>query len=98
MADYYISAVRYDSNHKRIVKVKYRYTIEGNYKDDYEKNRGDVVKDIDEDVKNVMTVYEKNGQMSEGEEVHVIVVDSEKFIRTDVNETPEDNLENLPEF
>ena len=33
-----------------------------------------------------------------GEDVHIVKVDDEKFIRTDKNETKKDNLGNLPEF
>ncbi|HPT83599.1 MAG TPA: DUF3892 domain-containing protein [Limnochordia bacterium] len=88
-ADGYVTHVRYDSERNRIVKVKFCYSEDG---PKYEKARMDIVKLI-EDGKVIKTLTNTRRQ-----EIHVLNIDGEKFLRTDKNKTKKDNLEELPEF
>jgi hypothetical protein len=38
------------------------------------------------------------GKWRKGQEVHLINVDGEDFLRTDSNKTASDNFDNVPEF
>lgn len=99
MADYYITKKRMDAEKKHIEKVKYRYAYSnsvGTY--EFEKKRSEIIKSIEVDKKKYRTAIEKNGEWIIGEDVHVVPIKGKKYIRTDKNETEEDNLGNLPEF
>jgi len=49
--------------------------------------------------KKYMTIFRtKDGKWKRGEEVHILTIDGEEFIRTDANKIKADNLGNLPEF
>ena len=48
---------------------------------------------------NYMTIFAgANGNWKKGQDVRIIKVGNEEFIRTDANAKASDNLENLPEF
>lgn len=90
---YYIIAVHYKDNDTNtfIDEVK---TIEPSDT----KSRSTVINDI-EGGKSVMTAVKKSdGKYYAGEDVHVITVNGSKYLRTDANKTPKDNLENLPTY
>ena len=97
-ADFLISAVRYDSDHTRIVKVK-QYEDQGdNVGNAQEVSRQEVITKI-KNGKKYVTIFKTNeGKWKRGQEVHVLTVEGEDFIRTDANMKKADNLENLPEF
>ena len=89
---YYIVAIHYKDNDETtfIEKVK---TLEGDIK-----LRSTVVSDI-EDEQVVMTAIKKSdGRYHEGEQVHIVIINNVKYIRTDQNATECDNLESLPTF
>lgn len=48
--------------------------------------------------KTISTLLWKNGEWKEGAKVHLYVLGSAKYIRTDPDKTPADNLESLPDF
>lgn len=91
--DYYIIAVHYrdrrEDTHIESVKI---------LDCDFDKARKDVVFDINIDKKKVKTAVRKEDGWVEGEDVRVITIDFEKYIRTDANSTARDNLEKLPRF
>ncbi|MBD3285585.1 DUF3892 domain-containing protein [candidate division WOR-3 bacterium] len=99
-ADYLISAVRYDENHERIVKVRYcLHQEDGIRATEYEISRSTVVSRIENGYTFITVFLDKDEKVwRKGSEVHIITVDGEKFIRTDTNAKKADNLENLPEF
>lgn len=96
--DYAITAVRYNTDETRIVKVERREVHSDHLSSASEKSREQIVSSIE--AGNDYTTARKNDQdkWELGEEIHPVDVNGETFIRTDQNETAEDNLENLPTF
>lgn len=98
-ADYLIIKVRYVQNgNQAIEKVK---TIEdkgdklGN-KIVFPKN--EVINKIEGGITFCTAKKNDQGKYNRGSDVHVVTVNGRKYIRTDRNDTPEDNLGELPEF
>ena len=97
-ADYLISAVKYDSDHERIQSLKTHEDKGDTVGSIYTESRSKVVSNI-ENGNSYCTILKTNdNKWKKGEDVHIVKVDDEKFIRTDRNEIKKDNLENLPEF
>jgi hypothetical protein len=97
-ADWLISAVRYDSDHSRIVKVLAHVDNDDSVGSGQEQTRAAVVSSI-EGGKTYSTITKSpDGKWRRGEDVRVVTVGGEKFIRTDANQTKGDNLGSLPEF
>ena len=97
-ADYGISAVRYDQDDQYIDKVKVHPDKGDSIGQGETWNRKDVISKID-DGKTFTTILTGNdGKWKKGQDVHVITVDGERFLRTDANKQKSDNLENLPKF
>lgn len=59
--------------------------------------RATVVANI-KDGKTYMTIFTSPEGWKKGQDVRIITVRNEEFIRTDANAIAADNLENLPEF
>jgi len=97
-ADWLISAVRYDDDHSRIVKVKAHPDNDESVGTAEEQTRGTVVARIESGKTYCTIVKTQDGKWRKGEDVRVITIDGEKFIRTDANRTRKDNLGSLPEF
>ena len=97
-ADYLISAVKYDSNHERIESVKTHKDKGDTVGSGFIEKRSQVVSNIESGYSYCTILRNKEDKWNKGEDVHVVKVDGEKFIRTDNNKTKKDNLENLPEF
>lgn len=97
-ADYLISAVGYDLNKQRILKVKVSEDLGEKGSPPEIKERAWVISKL-EDGREIITVRRNNkGELTRGEEVHILTVGNEKFIRTDRNHTDKDNLGELPEL
>lgn len=98
-ADYLISAVRYDSEHSHIEKVRVREDKGAKVGSSvFESSRQEVIENIKSN-KTYITIFEgQNNNWKKGEEVHIIVVGETEYIRTDQNQEECDNLENLPEI
>lgn len=97
-ADLLISAVRYDKDRTRIERVKVHEDLGEKVGSAKESTRASVVTNIKKGVSYMTIRKAKNGNWKKGEEVHIIKVGNEEFIRTDKNAKAADNLENLPEF
>ena len=102
-ADYYVTAVRYDNPDEDHIEAVKRHVVsdDGTFKAGVfnDTPRSTVVSDINNNSK-YMTLFEKqdsNGWVL-GEDIHVVNVDGEDFIRTDQNKTKKDNLGKLPQF
>lgn len=93
-ADYMISAVCYDEEGDRIVKVEQYKT---KYGEPTRVKRRRVVRNLEKG-KTYVTARKDNGNWKKGEDVHIVKVGGEKFIRTDRNKKKSDNLGDLPEF
>lgn len=97
--DYAVTAVQYDEDDSEIVKVE-RYEVgDKQVSNKTEKWRSEVVADINVDEFEYTTAYKNDeGRWELGEEIHVIEVDGENYLRTDRNSVAEDNLGELPEL
>lgn len=88
-----------------IIAVHYQKEKEGTYLESVKidepaeiRTRERVILDIAGEKKNVKTAIQKDGKWVEGAEVRVIIVNSEKFLRTEENESRVDDLGELPRF
>jgi hypothetical protein len=97
-ADYGISEVRYDEDQTHIVKVKVREDKGDKVGPPEEWARKRVVSAIEDGTTFVTILKRSDGNWHKGQDVHIITVRGEKYIRTDQNAEAADNLENLPEF
>lgn len=97
-ADYCLSAVRYNTEHTHIVKVRCYPDLGENLGDLREWTRSEVVTAIERG-SSFITIYKNlEEKWSKGEEVRPITVNGTKYLRTDANSRAADNLGNLPEF
>lgn len=90
MAAYYIKCTEKDSDGD-ILAVGYSYGLTAGI-GGKRKDKSDVINDIDNRSKDVMTAYKQGGSWTEGEEVHTV---EGEYIRTDRNQTESDNLDNI---
>jgi hypothetical protein len=97
-ADYCISAVRYNSEHTHIVKVKVHVDSGDQIGSPTEWPRSEVVFAIENRKTFVTITRSSDGKWSKGEDVRIITVGGVKYLRTDANSKASDNLGNLPEF
>jgi hypothetical protein len=97
-ADYCISAVRYNSEHTHIVKVKVHPDNGDTIGDATEWLRTDVITAIGNNKTFVTIVRSPEGKWKKGEDVRIVTINGTKYIRTDANNKASDNLGNLPEF
>lgn len=99
--DYVITKVRYDDDHSRITDVKRGDwdNEDGKFTNVTTTPRGTVVSSIEDDNQHYTVPPKDDGDGYKwGDEVGVMEIDGEKFIRTDGNEVANDNLGGLPEF
>ncbi len=97
-ADFGISAVRYNEERTNIEKVFIHEDKGETIGPGATKTRRLIVREI-KDGKRYATILKTNkGEWEKGQDVNIIEVNNEEYLRTDVNETGADNLENLPEF
>jgi len=99
-ADYLISAVRYDTslNGRRISQLRVHSDEGESVGTATTWTKKEVVVSINSG-QSFKTIYEKSdGKWYVGEDVRVIIIDSEYFLRTDANRIKADNLGELPEF
>jgi hypothetical protein len=96
-ADFLISAIRYHADRTHIDRVRVHEDSGENVGSVQESTRSAVVANIKKGVI-YMTIFKKDNNWQKGQDVRIIKVGSEEFIRTDANAKASDNLENLPEF
>lgn len=96
--DYAVTAVQYNYDETEIKQVKRRDVGEDALSSATTIDRSTVVSDIESGTDYTTALKKDNGKWALGEEIHVVKINGEKFIRTDQNETEEDNLEDLPTF
>ena len=97
-ADFLISAVRYSADDTHIERVRVHEDLGDKVSGSpTESLRTEVVKNI-KNGKTYVTIFKSQAGWNKGQDVHIIKVGNEEFIRTDKNQTARDNLENLPTF
>lgn len=97
-ADYGISAVRYNSAHTHIDKVRVHVDSGDSIGSATEKNRTDVIAAIKKGETFVTIMMNSNGKWNKGQSVYIIKVNGTEFIKTVDNNKLADNLDSLPEF
>ncbi len=97
-ADYGISAVRFNDGGTKIDKVKV-HKDKGNAMGDAEIwSREQIILALESEY-TFITIFNHNQDIwSEGKEVNIVQVGENKYLRTDNDQTPSDNLDNLPKF
>ena len=95
-ADFLISAVKYDANHKIVQARQHRDTGE-------KIEEGELVdrKTIETNLKhrkNYATIFSSNANWKLGEKIRIIRVNGENSIRTDSNKVEYDNLKFVTEI
>ena len=97
-ADYLISGVRYNAKRTHIDMVKVHQDLGDTVGTAVDTPRATIVASI-RSGNSYMTIFKgTNGNWKKGQDVRIIRVGNEEFIRTDANAIASDNLENLPEF
>jgi hypothetical protein len=97
-ADYLISAVRYNEKKTHIEMVRVHEDLGDKVGSSTDIARGIVITSIKNGNSYVTIFKAANGNWQRGEDVRIITVNGEEFLRTDANEKASDNLGNLPEF
>jgi hypothetical protein len=99
-ADYLISAVRYSNSLSgRYISHLRVHKDNGDSAGTEESwTKSEVVASINIG-NSFITVYKNlNNQWTRGEDIRVVVINNQSYLRTDANNISKDNLENLPEF
>lgn len=102
MSEYWVSHKRMDADNTRIVQVRAFIKEKDGLSSPSVYTRQQVIDSIEKNNRWITCIYsgKKDGRdyWKPGREIHVIVIKGTKFIRTDRNETEEDNLGELPDF
>lgn len=97
-ADFVIAKVKYNRDHTQIMEVEVRAdTGESISSDPRRMDRQEVVSAIQRGT-TFVTAYIRDGKWQKGEDVRVVTIHGERFIRTDNNSLKADNLGALPEY
>jgi len=97
-ADYGISAVQYDKDHKHIVKARVHHDSGEMIGSPIDIARSMIVSMI-EDGKTFVTITKCNdSEWQKGQPVKIVTISNVKYIKTVENNKEFDNLENLPEI
>jgi hypothetical protein len=96
-ADYLISAVRYNAAETHIEKVRVHVDNGDSVGPASEWTRAKVIAQLEAGY-SFVTILKSNGKWQKGATVRIVVIHGEKFIRTDADQTKEDNLGSLPRF
>jgi len=97
-ADYGISAVKYNGTGTHIDQVKV-HKDKGNAIGDAELwSREQVILALENSYTFITILNYEHGIWDEGQKVSIVNVDGNKYIRTDQDQNPSDNLDNLPKL
>lgn len=96
-ADFGIFRVKYNRDRTAIVEVEARSDLAETFGDPQRVPRAGVVAAI-EMGRTFVTIYSRDRKLTKGEDVRVVTVLGQKYIRTDNNSTTADNLGSLPEY
>lgn len=97
-ANYVITAVKFKGEKRHILQLKRIEDLGEKLGLSEIVSRLQIVQEIEAGKTYVTAYLQQNGKWKRGEDVRVIVINNQKFIRTDDNGKDEDNLGNLPEF
>ena len=97
-ADFCISAVQYDAEHKHIVKAQVRTDNGKELSSPVQKLRSTIVEEISNGKTYVTVIENSDGNWVRGQPVKIVAINGKRYIKTIENSKEADNLENLPEF
>ncbi|MCK4504616.1 MAG: DUF3892 domain-containing protein [Candidatus Aegiribacteria sp.] len=97
-ADYCIVAVRYGMSHSEITDVKIRKDLPDCFGKPETWTKEKTIQQIRNFFREIITMTQNGDNFEKGAKVRAVRVDNEYYLRTDGNETKEDNLGELPEF
>ena len=96
-ADFGIFRVKYHRERTAIQEVEVRPDLGETFGNPQKVGRLDIVAAIERG-QTFVTVYSRNGNSTKWEDVRVVVVHGQKYIRTDRDAIKADNLGSLPEY
>lgn len=96
-ADFGVFRVKYDRDHTAIVEVEVRADLGENFGGSKKATRAEVIATIGQG-HTFVTVYTRDGNTTKGEDVRVVTLNGQKYIKTDSNGSKADNLGTLPEY
>lgn len=97
-ADYLISAVRYNDAETHIEMVRVHEDEGDKVGSSTTWERSSVVASLEAGYTFMTITESSDSEWRRGAKVGIITVGGTKYIRTDADETPEDNLDSLPRF
>ena len=97
-ADYGISKVKYNSDRTHISAVTVHADQGDTISSGSQWSRSQVVDALGHGRSFVTILEGTNGKWRKGQDIHTVVVNNVKYIRTDQNRRSSDNLGSLPEF
>jgi hypothetical protein len=97
-ADYGISAVKFNSAHTHIDKVRVHPDNGDKIGPSVEQARTDIVNAIKKGITFVTMFKGNDGNWKKGQSVYIIKINGIEYIKTVDNGKAVDNLDNLPEF
>jgi hypothetical protein len=96
-ADYGICRVKYNHGHTAIVELEVRADSGTSIGEPQRFARQSIVDAIERGT-TFVTIYARDAQWTRGEDVRVVLIVTEKYLRTDRNALRADNLGSLPEY
>ena len=96
-ADFGIFRVKYHRERTAIQEVEVRADLGETFGNPQKASRLDVVAAIERG-QTFVTVYSQDGKSTKGQDVRVVVVHGQKYIRSDRDAIKADNLGALPEY
>lgn len=97
-ADFCISAVQYDADHKHITKAEVRVDNGDSLSQPVVKLRSTIVEELRSGKTYVTIVQNSEAKWNKGQPIKVVLINGKHYIKTVENSKEVDNLENLPEF
>jgi len=97
-ADYLVSGVRTGPDQKRIDSIECHSDFGCVVCENLILSRTDLILNMKKGCTYATVFRTAIGKWRKGQEVHLVNVDGEDFIRTDSNKTASDNFDNVPEF
>lgn len=96
-ADFGVFRVKYGRERSAIAEVEVRPDQGESFGSTQKLTRAEVVASIERG-RTFVTVYLRDGKNTKGEDVRVVTIQGQKYIRTDSNAVRADNLGALPEY
>jgi hypothetical protein len=97
-ADYLVSAVRTHPNQNRIESLEVHSDFGNMVSETALLSREDVIANIKKGVTYSTVFRTAMGKWRKGEDVHLLTINGEDYLRTDTENTPQDQFDDVPEL